>query len=191
MQDLSDFVFINMANITLMRCDSYLDFLNQGSRPTLHIASPFPDNAITKADEEFGHHGTTLVALIGSLADTILIIHQQRTHPTLVGDPVYQHRSNSVTGGRANKVESRPPTIHSNRPRATVLINDNYCVPQWGSVEMAETIKTFVDNCQTLKGNCVAVNHVPFVAGQPQVPDLSPIMVKQIKYVKDVSCLDP
>ena len=30
MQDLLDFVFIYMANITLLRCDSYLEFLRQG-----------------------------------------------------------------------------------------------------------------------------------------------------------------
>ena len=30
MQDLSEGIFINMANLTLARCDSYLDYLKAG-----------------------------------------------------------------------------------------------------------------------------------------------------------------
>ena len=65
MQDLSDFVFINMANVTLLRRDSYLDFLKPGVKvdtvaalrnSPLHMASLFPDNVISKAEEEIAHH---------------------------------------------------------------------------------------------------------------------------------------
>ena len=38
-----------------------------------------------------------------------------------------------------------------------------------------------MDNCQTLNVNCVAVDHVPFVAGQPQKKGLSLIVKKKFK----------
>ena len=61
MQDLSEAVFINMANFTLARRDSYLDYLHAGvKQDTLHAlrTSPvhlnalFPDQLISKAEEE-------------------------------------------------------------------------------------------------------------------------------------------
>ena len=63
MQDLSEAVFINMANFTLARRDSYLDYLHAGvKQDTLHAlrTSPvhlnalFPDQLIAKAEEEVG-----------------------------------------------------------------------------------------------------------------------------------------
>ena len=50
-----------------------------------------------------------------------------------------------------------------------------------------------MDNCQTLNVNCFAVNHVPFVVTQPQKKGLCPIVVKQVKQLKDMkggSCAD-
>ena len=50
-----------------------------------------------------------------------------------------------------------------------------------------------VDNCQTLNVNSCAVNHVPFVAGQPQKKGSSS-NVKQLKYkwrsILDLSSLN-
>ena len=37
---------------------------------------------------------------------------------------------------------------------------------------------------------CFTVNHVPSVSQQPQKKGLSPMIVKQIKHVKGVSCVD-
>ena len=60
-QDLSEAAFINMANFTLARRDSYLDYLHAGvKQDTLHAlrTSPvhlnalFPDQLISKAEEE-------------------------------------------------------------------------------------------------------------------------------------------
>ena len=65
MQDLSDFVFINMVNVTRLRHDSYLFFLRQGIKndtvaalrnSPLYVTSLFPDNVISKAEEEISHH---------------------------------------------------------------------------------------------------------------------------------------
>ena len=61
MQDLSEGVFISMANFTLARRDSYLEYLHAGvKQDTLnalrtspaHLNSLFPDQLITKAEEE-------------------------------------------------------------------------------------------------------------------------------------------
>ena len=61
MQDLSEAVFINMANFTLARRDSYLDYLHAGVKQDtvnalrtspVHLDALFPDQLIAKAEEE-------------------------------------------------------------------------------------------------------------------------------------------
>ena len=61
MQDLSEGVFISMANFTLARRDSYLEYLHAGVKHTklllcvtapVHLHSLFPDQLITKSEEE-------------------------------------------------------------------------------------------------------------------------------------------
>ena len=65
MQDLSDGVFINVANLTLARRDSYLDFIKTGIKQDtlmslrtapLHMSALFADHIISKAEEEIHHH---------------------------------------------------------------------------------------------------------------------------------------
>ena len=61
MQDLSEGVFISMANFTLARRDSYLEYLHASVKQDtltalrtapVHLHSLFPDQLITKAEEE-------------------------------------------------------------------------------------------------------------------------------------------
>ena len=53
MQDLSEAVFINMANFTLARRDSYLDYLHAGvKQDTLHALRTSPVHLNAKAEEE-------------------------------------------------------------------------------------------------------------------------------------------
>ena len=52
---------------------------------------------------------------------------------------------------------------------------------------MART-EIFMDNFPTLNVNCFAVNHVPFVVGQPQKKCKRPIV--KIKYVNSVPFVD-
>ena len=61
MQDLSEGVFISMANFTLARRDSYLEYLHAGVKQDtlkalrtspVHLSSLFLDQLITKAEEE-------------------------------------------------------------------------------------------------------------------------------------------
>ena len=61
MQDLSEGVFISMANLTLACRDSYLEFLHGGVKQDtltalhtapVHLPSLFPDNLLIKAEDE-------------------------------------------------------------------------------------------------------------------------------------------
>ena len=65
MQDLSEGIFINMANFTLARRDSYLDYLHAGVKQDtvhalrtspVHLNALFPDQLITKAEEEISRN---------------------------------------------------------------------------------------------------------------------------------------
>ena len=61
MQDLSEGVSISMANLTLARRDSYLEFIRGGVKPDtltalctapVHLHSLFPDSLLVKAEDE-------------------------------------------------------------------------------------------------------------------------------------------
>ena len=61
MQDLSEGVFISMANLTVARRDSHLEFLRGGVKPDtltalrtapVHLHSLFPDSLLIKAEDE-------------------------------------------------------------------------------------------------------------------------------------------
>ena len=60
MEHLSEFVFISMGNLTLVRRDAYMSHLRTGIKPDtltalgiapLHIPTLFPDSAIKRAEE--------------------------------------------------------------------------------------------------------------------------------------------
>ena len=61
MENLTDFVFVNMANVTLLRRDSYLSYLKAGIKADmlaalrtapLHLPTLFPDSVIKQAEED-------------------------------------------------------------------------------------------------------------------------------------------
>ena len=61
MQDLSEGVFISIANFSLAHCDSYLEYLHAGVKQDtvtalrtapIHLQSLFPDRLLIKAKEE-------------------------------------------------------------------------------------------------------------------------------------------
>ena len=67
LQHLSDFTFIQMANLTLVRRDSYLEHLKPGIKPdtfsalrncTLNTHALFPDAVIRKAEDEISQFET-------------------------------------------------------------------------------------------------------------------------------------
>ena len=61
MEHLTDFVFVNMANVPLLRRDSYLAYLKAGIKADtlvavrivpLHLPTLFPDSVIKQAEED-------------------------------------------------------------------------------------------------------------------------------------------
>ena len=61
-------------------------------------------------------------------------------------------------------VKARPLTTPSDYSRAIVLMNDYYCVPQWGLMTGQRT-ESFVDNCQILNVNCFVADYIPLLPG--------------------------
>ena len=64
LQHLSDFTFVQMANLTLVRRDSYLEHLKTGVKPDLrncplNTHALFPDAVIRKAEDEIQQFETT------------------------------------------------------------------------------------------------------------------------------------
>ena len=64
MHDLLEGVFISIANLTLARRDSYLEFIHGGVKQNtltalrtshVHLHSLFPDNLLVKAEDEISH----------------------------------------------------------------------------------------------------------------------------------------
>ena len=131
------------------------------------MTSQFPDNVISKAEEEIAHHDNKHYSG-GSqkiLTSNIFTVSQASTIRDLDHQPG-KHLALMVT---TDEVEAKLLTTPSEQIRGKVFINDNYCAPKKGFVEMAGRIETFVDNCQTLNVNYLCVNHVPSVAmQQPQ-----------------------
>ena len=65
MEHLTEFVFVNMANTTLLRRDSYLSYLKAGIKADtlnalrtspLHLETLFPDSLIKRAEEDISEH---------------------------------------------------------------------------------------------------------------------------------------
>ena len=153
MQDLSDFVFINMANITLARWNSYLngikhDGLAPLSTAPIHLGSLCPDNVIGKDEKE--------IAMMTSIIPAHLTLKRPGTTPTPSLQDLHRtaarnqdHQAGKCSGNlvvKTDKVEAGPPTNDSDRPRVRVLINDNYCVTQRDFVERAKRTETMVNS---------------------------------------------
>ena len=89
MQDLLEVMFINIANVTFLRCDSYLDLLKPkvkfGAVATLrssplHMTSLFPENLIAKAEEEISHHNKKCYFSGSKKSDRYHPYHQAGKH---------------------------------------------------------------------------------------------------------------
>ena len=64
LEHLTDFVYVTVANTTLLRRNSYLSHLKMGIKPytlaalrtgPLHITSLFPDAALKQAEQDIAH----------------------------------------------------------------------------------------------------------------------------------------
>ena len=132
MQDLSVFVFVTMANLTLARRDSYMDHLKSGiKRDTLaalrsaplHVTSLFTEAAINKVGEEISQHENRHFAR-GSAVGINLTPNQ----PGLIKTPA-GGQTNRLGRTSALVVRAREAGVsQSTRPAKAQLINDNYCL---------------------------------------------------------------
>ena len=214
MQDLSEAVFINMANFTLARRDSYLDYLHAGvKQDTLHAlrTSPvhlnalFPDQLLSKLRKKSIRakrgvlpvlHTDSQVASTHMLQVTRLLAITPTRRTSLLGN-------RSKTSSRLGKVVARPQLSHRSLPRGSSLINDNHCIfpvtgqknsvliTGQGDLNPAPVVSE--NSKVTLNFNVdshVANAHI--VTGLPQRKGVNPTfcqMYTEIKYVKNVSCV--
>ena len=146
-----------------------------------------------------------LVLHTGRVVNTLMnILEESQTTRNLTDPP----GKTSLHMVRARGVKGDLST-HSVWPRTRSRINDNYCVSVLktgllaGSqetvnfVQLPETlsIKTMnLETPQTSLVNCSVVNPVLFAKGHSQNKDIGPVIVNchktELKYVKDVSCVD-
>ena len=130
MQDLSEGVFVSMANLTLARRDSYLEILRGGVKPDtltalrtalIHLNSLFPDSLLVKAEDEISHNEERRSS--GSL-------HRKPGcfHPYVSSSPLHRPGNKLETGKLFRKVVVKPQTSPKSLPRGSRSINDNYCV---------------------------------------------------------------
>ena len=105
MQDLSEGVFINMANFTLARRNSYLDYLHTGVKQDtvnalkmspVHLNALFPDQLITKAESEISKSEERRSSGTSHR-------HQNRFHPYAA--------NNKSTGHQGQEIE--PPCLEA------------------------------------------------------------------------------
>ena len=117
MQDLSEGIFINMANFTLARRDSFLDYLQSGVKQDtvnalrtspVHLNALFLDQLIAKA--------STLTLQVTSLRVTTT-----GNLPSRLGNRL-------KTSNKPGRVMAKPQHSPRSRPRGSSLINDNHCV---------------------------------------------------------------
>ena len=102
MQDLSEGMFISMANFTLARRDSYLDYLHAGVKQDtltalrtapVHLHSLFPNQLITKVEEEICRRGVLLASLTDVKVAFTLMLPVTDLLTNRTGSPVTQHGS--------------------------------------------------------------------------------------------------
>ena len=118
MQDLSEGVFTNMANFTLARRDSYLDYLHAGVKQDtvntlrmspVHLNALFPDQLISKAEEEISKS-------------------EERRLAIMTGNQTSLLGSRLKTSNKPGRVVAKPQHSPRSRPRVSSLINDNHFV---------------------------------------------------------------
>ena len=211
MQDLSDAVFINMANFTLACRDSYLDYLHAGVKQDtvhalrtspVHLNALFPDQLIAKAEEEVGKSEERCSSVLHT-DNKVAFTHMQQVTSRLAITPTRRTSllgNKSKTSSKRPEVVAKPPHSPRSRLRGPSLINDNYsvnsvtgqmisvCVTGQGDLDSvpvaAETSKVTLN-----VDSHVANAHI--VTGLPQRKGVNPNpqLYTKIKYVKDVFCV--
>ena len=97
MEHLSEFVFINVAKMTLARRDAHLkagikhDTLSALRKAHIHLDKLFSDQILTKAEEDIAHHENT-----GHSAQSFSSYRKERYHPCQRSDKTRDQKSGKL-----------------------------------------------------------------------------------------------
>ena len=172
LEHLTDFVFVTVANTTLIRRDAYLSHLKMGIKPDtlsalrtgpLHIATLFPDTVLKQAEQDIANFESKGQVHSGK---------KGRYHPYERQDKRPDYRkpdrpSWKNIGDRVREAEARPPTTPRDQPRASSPLNDNHFVKslQEGLLAGSQTLT----QKETLNfTNFHVVKSVPSASGHSQ-----------------------
>ena len=201
LQHLSDFTFVQMANLTLLRRDSYWENLRPGVKHDTFSAlrncplngyALFPDAVIRKAEDEKNNNNNAVSN------HTLLIGNNHRTPPAPQAR-IWPHGKLLVVGAdpedEVGKVsQDAAPAL----PRKQHSINDNYCIVKPVPVARSRDGVLSVqrqDSAVSVHHHafCPVVSPVLFVQERhSQKKDISPSLKTKetIKFVKGVSVVD-
>ena len=214
MQDLSDGVFISIANLTLARRDSYLEFVCGGVNPDtltalctgpVHLHSLFPDSLLVKAEDEIScseerHSSGSAHRKPGRFhpyaSSSARSTQQPDRKPTT---PAWKQLETSKLD---RKVVVKPQTSPKSRPRVQREVNDNYCVLNVAGVKDSVHVSGKKEDLNpspvTSKSKTVflhvnsCVANVHSLTRLPQKKGVNPNYCynhTEIKHVNDVSCV--
>ena len=179
MEHLSEFVFVTMGNLTLVRRDAYLSHLRTGIKPDtltalrsapLHISTLFPDSVIKRAEED--------IAQFESKGHTGGSHNKGRYHPYERQDKRSVNRDSRSekpawkTIGRKQFKRGRGRTTTSSRQASR--INDNYCVTKLQNRLLAGSIPQTINTGLDLNVKLPVASHVHSAPGDSQKRELSP-----------------
>ena len=128
----SERVFISVAIFTLVCRNSYLDYLNTGVKhhtltaqrtAPLHLRLPFPDQLLSKAEEEVARSEERHYS--GQSYRKPSHFHPCASNDCKSTIPAWKQIRESQQG---KKGCTKPKTFTQNRPRVLNLVNGNYCV---------------------------------------------------------------
>ena len=183
MQDLSDGVFISVANLTLARRDSYLDFVKTGIKQDtlmslrsapLHTSALFPDHIISKAEEEIRHFEDKRTPGPSRKAPVITLIHR-------VGSPIQRTLNRNLLFWLGNRLDILATDLTgaklllspSDLLRHRSSINDNYCVVT-GAVKDLNSVPVTGKDCHCIRQNL-------------KTRTLSPVYCKSCSFCRSVA----
>ena len=172
-QDLSEDVFISMANFTLARRDSYLEYLHTGVKQDtltalrtapVHLLSLFHDQLITKAEEEIcrseeRHSHSSSHRRQGRFHPYAPSDRSDNQLDRKSGNPAWKQIR--VSNNPRKVVASLQPSPR-NRLRVPSRVNDNHCV----------TFMTGLKDSVYVSGQ-IGLNPSPVIAGDKKVTRFS------------------
>ena len=223
MEHLSVFVFINVANMALARRDAYFAHIKAGLKQDtlsalrqtpIHLPMLFQDQILKKAEDIVQHEnkGHSSHSSSSHEKDCYHPYHRpEKSMEQKSGKPAWK-----TIGSYRQKIRASPPSTHHVRPRASLLINDDYCVNFQCSKRLARSKQTLnVNQCHHTGPECKlcsvpshrtrvwkdikdlsdftrscklnCATHAHIVKGQPQKKGVSPAVVRQRQSLKYVN----